>query len=71
MAEDQRKESDKKPKGEDRTAFVPNVSIEFTQDRGMRIQVDKAALAELFDQSVDMLRNPSQGCLSTPGGPRC
>lgn len=56
---------------ERRTAFVPNVEIELDQDKGFRIRLDKARLAELFDQSQDMQVSPGQGCISAPGGPRC
>lgn len=53
-----------------RTAFIPQADIAFTAE-GVRIVLDKVRLTDLFDQSPDMLAAPGQGCISSPGGPRC
>jgi hypothetical protein len=60
-----------KKSGKNRTAFAPEVEIKLDRKGTVQLRLNKAVLADLFDQSPDMLVEAGQGCISSPGGPSC
>jgi hypothetical protein len=52
------------------TLFVPETNIELTEEGGLRILLDEAALSEL-GELLDQNSGGSPGCISKPGWPSC